>query len=78
MSFNIHRTRGTTPLSELARRMGKLEELEEEARNEADGLKKGELLVKCRMEQNELKKMAQNTKEMGDKVREKPTGQHAQ
>ena len=44
--------------------------LEEEARNEVDGLKKAELLVKCRMEQNDLKRMAQNAEDLGSKVRQ--------
>ena len=50
--------------------MHQLAALEEDARNEADGLKKAELLVKCRMEQNDLTKMAQNAEDLGCKVRQ--------
>ena len=68
MSFLTLFGHATTPPSELSRRMQKLAALEEEAGNEADGLKKAELLVKCRMEQNDLKKMAQNAEDLSSKV----------
>ena len=54
---------------DLARRMEALAALEEEARNESDGLKKGILLVQCRMESNMLKIHAQNSSDMASKVR---------
>ena len=52
----------------LSSQMASLEALEEEARNEADGVKKAVLLAKCRMAQVDLKKQAQNVEDLGSKV----------
>ena len=53
----------------LAQRMDELAALEEEAKNETDGVKKAVLLAQARMESNALKKQAQNSADLGEKVR---------
>ena len=53
----------------LTQRMEALAALEEEARTETDGVKKAVLLAQARMESNALKKQAQNSADLGEKVR---------
>ena len=54
--------------ADIARRMAELASLEEEARNETDGVQKAVLLVLARKESIELKKIAQNTADLGSKL----------
>ena len=59
--------------ADLARRMAALRVMEEEARNETNGVNKGVLLVKARMESNALTKQVQNSADLGSKVTPAPT-----
>ena len=55
--------------TDLARRMDELAALEEEAQSQTDPVKKALLLAQARMEANALKKQAQNSSDLGAKVR---------
>ena len=54
--------------AELSRRMDELATMEEAAASETDGIKKGVMLVRCRLASHDLKKMVQNTADLGSRV----------